>query len=432
MARELAGLRVEGVPSALAVTLAIALVGRVVLSVLPAGLVGGHGWRDLPATWAASHVLGLAVLGVSNALLELLPLFDAVAGRRAALLAPWVLVALGRIATLPGAMVPRHAPREQRLAGAARTLPLLAVLLVALAGTAAVASAAEAGSSPAPSRTPLGALLSELGVSGGAANGVLAASSWAAAVVLLSFGLRVARRAPAERAGLAALVAATPMVAHGARDHADELAAASFLIGGAVFAIAWLRRADRRSRLLAMVVFTALPLASWNGLVLGGLGLVALVAFTPRVSRRPLLFGSIAAWLLVAWPLAGRFADELAADEMVWVAASPIERLRAALDVSSFGFGAALVLAGLALSVAVLARRLGRVRAAPADAIDEPLRELAFAVALAIATLFALAPGWARLPDADQVAAWSRLGLLMWLPLGALAGGLALARSERA
>ena len=84
--------------------LAVFLVGRTVLSILPPGLPGRHAPRDLAVTWATSHALGVGVLGAS-----LLGARTLGFGPHPALLiGPWTLVLGVRLATLPGAMVPRH------------------------------------------------------------------------------------------------------------------------------------------------------------------------------------------------------------------------------------------------------------------------------------------------------------------------------------
>ncbi len=450
------GLGPRGAPAGLGgvtALLQVLLVGRIALSLLPPGSPGGHGAPDLAATWAASQLLGLALLGIQGVALDsgLGALLDPIAGRRASLLAPWIVVLAARLALLPGAMVPRHAPREELLAGWRRALPLALAALLALAGWVALRAprtvlaigsldATFAGSSD-PLSTPLVRLVDALAPEGSDGNAAwLGAAAWAAAVVLLAHGLRLARRAPAQRLGAAMLVAATPLVAV-AGEHAGELVAAAFLVAGASYAVGWLRRADRRARALALVSFAALPLATWNGLQLGGLGLAGLVVFTPRASRTALGAAALAAWFLVTWPLAGHFAAGLPADDIDWVEASFSSRLAALVDPRAFGLGALAVALGVLASTVLLARRISALLDAqrpPSEpvpgAIEEPLRELGFAVALAFGVGLGLLVGWTDVPGAEGAAelaaAWARLGVLVWLPLGALAAGLGLLRAE--
>src|SRR5260221_569344 len=59
---------------ALATLVEYAFVGRILLSILPPGFPGLHSFRDLPATWAASHLLGSVSLALELRLLETLDL----------------------------------------------------------------------------------------------------------------------------------------------------------------------------------------------------------------------------------------------------------------------------------------------------------------------------------------------------------------------
>lgn len=419
----LAGAAREGWPPAAAwsdglALLAAAACGRAALALLPPGPVGRHGAADLGATAAASLLLGLALLGALRAATAAAS--GAPAGR--ALLVPFALLAAARVATLPGAMVPRHDPREEQRLGAARAAGVALALALALVG---VASAA--GTAPPPLLGALDSLSGGAAGSGGAGASALApAAAWAAAVLLLGHGLRVTRRSPAQRAGLAALVAALPAAAGvgvpGA--HGGALAGAALLCGGAAFGAQWLRRADRRARALALACLAALPLASGAGLVLAALGLALLAAFTPRPSRGSAALACAAAWGLASWPLAR--AAALPAGEPV----APAELLAALADGRAFGAAAALVAAGVVVALARLPRRArpaptgdAPARTPPADElrVEPPRRELAYALALSALSLAAL-----------QVSAGgAEQALLAWLPTGALAAGMGVLAPER-
>jgi len=100
-----------------------ALVGRLLLALLPPGLPGRHTPRGLPSTWAASHLLGGLALALEEGLLHSLgfepsPLLVA---------APWLVVALLRWVTLPGAMVPRYEPLAEPAGALARALWIAAL-----------------------------------------------------------------------------------------------------------------------------------------------------------------------------------------------------------------------------------------------------------------------------------------------------------------
>src|SRR5258705_6874693 len=190
-----------------------AFAGRVLLSFLPPGIPGRHGPRDLPATWAASHLLGSVALVFEQELLDELGL----APTRAFFLSPWLLLALARWITLPGAMVPRHEPLSDRPG------PLARLLLFA---SAACVVASPFIRNAALDRPTVHHVADSL-----------------ALLALAAFALAAARRAPLARAlcvlGLAAILAAA--IATG---RADPIPLGLGLGAGPSLAIPWLRRGD--------------------------------------------------------------------------------------------------------------------------------------------------------------------------------------------
>lgn len=226
-------------------SLAALLVGRTLLALLPPGFPGSHRPSELPATCAASWLLGCAVLALETTLL----------GGRGGLLvacAPWVPIATLRIWSLPGAMVPRHEPAAEPV-----------------------------GVAPFVSAT---ATLASLAILVGRSRGTWSdAVALAALVPAAAFALRVARRAPLSRhlvvAALAISLAAHPV----------GLPTGALVGGGGAFALAWLRRADARGAWLSIACWTGVAALDPSGLPLALGGLVALCAATASASRRRVL-----------------------------------------------------------------------------------------------------------------------------------------------
>jgi hypothetical protein len=241
-----------------ALLVACALVGRVLLSVLPPGLPGRHAPTELPATWAASHLLGGFALSLEGSVLALLhaevslPLF----------FAPWILLALARFATLPGAMVPRH-PLPQEPIG-----PVAFALFVAAAALV------------------LGAALFDHGQASSAADAL-------ALLALASHGLATARRAPITRA-VAVLVLAAAIAASIHWSVARVFAVPLAVGGGAALGVPWLRRADRRAGALSVVAFSSAALLGPREALFGIAGIAALWIHTAPPSRRAV--ANFAAW----------------------------------------------------------------------------------------------------------------------------------------
>ena len=251
----------------------IAFVGRVILSLCPPGLPGRHGFRDLPATWAASHLLGGAALALESRLAEL----GALHPTRLALVAPWLLVAFARWITLPGAMVPRHEPLAEA-PGALACILRVAAPLAVLLGAALPSSSAERADLPAA---------------------VAAAASAIALLACCSFALATSRRSPTIRALVVLVLAAVLAAAlHSGEDRSILVALGTG--AGACFASAWIRRGDRRAAALAVIAFASCGLFGVREALFGAAGLLALWIHTPDPSKRWILDRSLLALALGA------------------------------------------------------------------------------------------------------------------------------------
>jgi hypothetical protein len=309
---------------ALAVLAERAFAGRVLLAFLPPGLPGRHGPRDLPATWAASHLLGSVALLFEQ---ELLLRLD-VNPTSALFLAPWLLLALARWITLPGAMVPRHEPLSDRPSPLARVL--LFVSTACVFGSVALRHADF-----------------DQGATVSAANAL-------ALLALAAFGLAAARRAPVARA-LCVLALAAALAAAIATDRTEPIALALLLGGGASLAVPWLRRGDRRAVAIAVVAFGGLALLGPRPTLIGAAGLFALRVHTPAPARPGLTFAAVI--VLVACAAVGYALP-----------GSPSARF----VLAPMGVATLFVVA-LALSTR---RRLALARAQSADAVPAPPRAI--------------------------------------------------------
>lgn len=249
----------------------IAFVGRVILSLCPPGLPGRHGFRELPATWAACHLLGGIALALESRVADLCALEPP----RLALVAPWLLVAFARWITLPGAMVPRHEPLAESPGTLARVLWVAAPLVVIL-----------------------GAFLT--GLLGAIPAGVVHLAAAADAIALLaccSFALAASRRSSTVRALVVLALAAVL----GAAIASGEIRPIRFALGtgsGACFGSVWLRRGDRRAAVLAVIAFAGCGLLGAREALFGAAGLFALWIHTPYPSKRWILDRSLVALTL--------------------------------------------------------------------------------------------------------------------------------------
>jgi hypothetical protein len=359
----------------------------VLLAWLPPGPPGGHAPRDLPATWAASHLLGLFALVAERALLP--------GASALVLLAPWLVLAGVRLATLPAGLVPRHPPAREPASRAVRLLRAAAfpcALGVLMLGT-----------HPAPRPIDLfaGAAERVLGP-----DAPLVACGWLALWILVDHALASARRAPLGRACLLLVLVATPAPLRYA-------APAALALGtGTAFLVPCVRLGDRRAAGLSATGFAALALFGRPTLALVGLAVLVLVATRPR--RRLALAAALGAGIPAA--LASRL-HQVAPGRPDSILAALRE---AAEQATQSGWGVVWWALPPSLVLAVLAFGAPGRAAARVDDVERELRAL---VILFFLLLVALVPTF----DAEGV---SR-GLVELFPLAALLGGLVWVRSER-
>lgn len=272
---------------ALLLLVAIAFVGRVVLALLPVGALGAHGARELPATWAASHLLGLLVLSVHvRAAWKLEPGPAWSSGW--ALVVPWLLVAAVRFAFLPGALVPRHEPRGERVPALALALGALSAAMVSTPWWIEQAVRREAAevSICALRFTITEELAHSLaGMDSESGARIVGAASAIAALVFVAHALAVARRAPLARALAVAWLAWLVFLVRGlvwCDDHALLVLAFG---AGAAASVEWIRRGDRRALALSALAFGAATVFTRSSWPASLACLLALGLASPRASR---------------------------------------------------------------------------------------------------------------------------------------------------
>ena len=217
-------------------------VGRLLLSWLPPGRLGGHRAIELPATLGASYLLGAIAFVLQVLLAEAL---GTAPGKSDifVLLLPWAVLFALRIITLPGYFVAGAEPRHEARTPVFWGLVALAVLVVLTLGVG-------------PHVVAFALVASHL--------------------------LWQGRRAPAYRAGLILLFLATSTKLAPAPEH-EGLGPYLGLAGG--FLIPWIRRNDFRAATLSglMLVGHFLASGAWL-LVVGGLAVLNLVS---RPRQRP-------------------------------------------------------------------------------------------------------------------------------------------------
>ncbi len=336
------------------------LSGRILLSFLPPGEPGGHSLRKLPLTIAASLLLGLGLMGAFGELFGegwIAAAVFCVAG----LLLRW--------ASAPAGIVPRHELARERGSWLSRGLLLAALLF---------------GCFPEP--RPAAVLL----------------------VLCLEHGLATARRAPLGRRALVLLLALFLF-----REQSLPDIGAAYLGCGAAFALAWLRRADRRSAALAIACLAlGRCWSTFDGALLAAGALLALVLCTAPASRPWITKACLIGFALCVAPAVGG---------MHWAGAREWSRPLA-------GY------ARLALVIATLASVFWIGRSAAARARPEPAE---WRAALAagdrfLMLLFVIVVGLAwLLPEAvDGLAADA--GMLAAAPVAFLLAGCVSIRPERA
>jgi hypothetical protein len=373
-------------PSSVLAALATAFVGRVLLAWLPPGEPGGHGPRELPATWAASHLVGLFALVAERAFLG-----DA---GRVAMLAPWIVLGLLRVSTLPAAMVPRVSPPHE---GPARWTRLVRACAL-VCGLVTLVIAFDEGPRPIdPFARAAGDVLGP--------QAPLVALGWLALWILVDRALSLERRAPLGRAAVALLFVAC------AEPLRYDAPAALGLGMGAIFLVSWVRLADRRACWLAAAGFAATGLFGRPLLALAGLAVLVLVSTSAQ--RRRAIAAAVACAAIAL--LAARGAELETARAASWSAAAR-ELARQAAERS---WGAAWWVFLPAFAWAALAFFRPRAR----HAIDDVERELSALWLLFLLLFVALAP------TLDAEGAYQALVLLF--PVAILVSGLVWIRTER-
>lgn len=243
-------------PTLQLLVLALAL-GRILLSFLPAGEPGAHSLRGLPATAAASLVLGSGLLlGLSFVTED-----------------PWLpALALGvaggllRWATSPAGIVPRYELQRETGRWLSRLLYLGACVPAFLRWPQGEGDQAEVASLELVHRVALLVLL-----------------------VGVEHGLAIARRAPLGRRflvlGLSLCLFRENANTQSISELVERIDAACWSCGAA-FALAWLRRADRRAGALAVACFViGRPWGALEGALLALAALLALVVCSARPAR---------------------------------------------------------------------------------------------------------------------------------------------------
>ncbi len=398
--------------------------GRVVLSFLPPGEPGYHRPARLPATWAASHLLGLVAFHSLAAAVSPFPLRITVTS----FVALFALLAVVRWITLPAAMVPR-AGRPTAPSGAAARVLLAALVLAVLALVAVALGPTLIADDLAAARVETKLLeLRAFGAQTPLQEGVLRfvpPASLAALVVLVLHALEsVGVGALARRAAVLVLLA-TPAL-WTARVVAGDDAVLLLLFGaGCSFALVWQRCADPRAMVLAAIGFAACAAYRPVAVPLGAAGIAVLCAVTHANARRSVLLVSCAA-LLLAFPpwhllklLFLPFAEprgDLVLDPAV-IGLEPLlsELSRLGLWGGTWVFGALAALAGLVAWI----RRERATRG-----IEQPALVALLALALTLHVVVLV------LQDVSvglDLVSW-RDALLHTLPAAALLVGLALGR----
>ena len=242
------------------------LLGRVQLSWLPPGRVGGHGVAELPLTWAASHLLGFVTFPLwFGFLINVSTEFG-----QLTLFGPWIVLALIRLATRPAAMAPRHVPPSEPLSPgwsnlrfAVRGAFFFLVVLV--------------GSTP---RDSSGSAKGLFDLEGGFDTNLISATHLLALGIFLDHGLKTLRLAPLARL-LAWTVCVSILLAF--FQHPNVQLSTLGHTAGVCFAIAWWLRASERSLWLSIFGWLAVGL---SGLFVNALGgLLLLLAVTAAPSR---------------------------------------------------------------------------------------------------------------------------------------------------
>ncbi len=235
------------------------VIGRIALSLLPAGPVGSHRLRDLPLTLATSFALGFWIAEVQREVFGL----DDTRG----ILLPWTIPLALRLVTLPGAMVPRHDTPAEAPSRLAQSLWILSVVW----GAALVALAIHL-----------------------AIDAFLAIAMGLLALVLIDHAWSQSRCAPTGRALLVALAA------FGAFIVPDLGGVGLHPVAGVCFLVPWLRRADRRSCWLAASSFA---ISAGGSTALACTGFAVLLFASTRAQRHEAFVAILVVTALLTIPI---------------------------------------------------------------------------------------------------------------------------------
>jgi hypothetical protein len=329
-----------------------AFVGRVILSWLPPGEPGYHRPAKLPATWAASHLLGLVTYHTLAVLLEPFPMRITVLS----LSVPFALLALVRWFALPGAMVPRASRPPTRSPLAARVL-LALIAIALLVGPTLVGDdlSAARGSTKLFELHAFGA---KTPLQEGVLHFVPRASLAALAIFVLHALEAVGVSALVRRLAVALLLTTpalwTPRVVGG-----DEAVLLMLFGAGCASALVWQRCADPRALVLAAIAFAAAPAYRPAAVPLGAAGLFVLCATTHANARKYALLWSAGAlvltfppWHLLRWvflPFVQPRGDLVLDADVIGLEALAVELGQFDVWGVTWAVGALAALAGLVL-----------------------------------------------------------------------------------
>lgn len=345
----------------LGLLLYVAVVGRVLLALLPAGSPGEFhlGARDsggLLATWATSHLAGVILLSGESLLLSSLGYDFGVWG----LGLPWLLFGLFVYLTGPGDLVPRHARLVEpahsplaRLLALLATLICLLPLLVWLRGGALLLHGPDGGFlglSPGAASAPLsGAAPTQ--------HAALVLGSFPALAILAHHALVAAGTGATRRLGwvLVLLSLPAPFALFASSASGPTAAALPHAVlaatACAAFGAIWLIRADRRAAYLAILAGLSLAWLTPGELApvapaLVTAALLTLFFATPAPGRQRLVTPLVLALVLglaVGFTLALHATGLQAIPEDATALLDPARALTASYDPRLFGITFMLV-----------------------------------------------------------------------------------------
>jgi len=232
----------------------LAVAGRILLAWLPPGRPGSHQGRALVATWAASHLIGVAGLMIGRSLAKRI----GVEWRTALVVAcaALALLLVARLLTSPAALVPRHEPVPARWSWPSRILVLVVV--------AALAFTPEA--------------------SGARWSDALTLAHTVAMLVFVAYGLALARAPASVQSVACAVIAAFVLLAPLVRDP-EVMPVALAAAAAAAGTVGWLRHGDARALALAAIALAFAATDRESGSTVAVALALWIVIGTPRPSR---------------------------------------------------------------------------------------------------------------------------------------------------